>query len=396
MTDPAPTTQAAPRLRWTILAVTFTRLITNTAHRMVYPFLPAISRGLGVPEASLASLLSVRAALGITSPLFGGIPDRFGRRQAMLIGLAVFVAGILIVGLFPGYWTFAAFLLLVVVAKFIFDPAMQAFLGDRTPYNQRGLVIAITELGWSGAALVGFPAVGFLIARGGWRAPFLPLAALALLGGLALWLILPREAPGQAGAAGTPAAGGHWAAVWGSPAVLGALGVGLLISSANETLNVVYGGWMEQSFQLSLVALGMSTTVIGLADLAGEGLVAALSDRLGKRRAIGLGLAASALAYGALPFIAVNLELALVGLFLVFISFEFTMVSTIPLMTELVPSARGRVMSANVAAQSAGRMLGALLGAFLFRFGFAWIGAANVVMTLAAFALLVWLVRERA
>ncbi len=394
MSSPASTAQAAPRLRWQIFAVTFTRLILNTAHRMVYPFLPAISRGLGVPEASLASLLSVRGALGMTSPLFGGLPDRVGRRQAMLIGLGVFVAGVSLVGLFPGYWTFAGFLILIVVSKFIFDPAMQAYLGDRTPYNQRGLVIAITELGWSGAALAGFPAVGFLIARGGWRAPFLPLAALAMLGGLALWIILPRDAPGRAGIIGQPA-GGHWAAVWGSPAVLGALGVGLLISTANETLLVVFGAWMEDSFALSLVALGLSTTVIGLADLAGEGLVAALSDRLGKRRAIGLGLGASVLAYGALPFIAVNLELALVGLFLVFISFEFTMVSTIPLMTELVPEARGRVMSANVAAQSAGRMIGALLGAFLFRFGFEWIGAANVVMTLAAFGLLVWLVHER-
>jgi predicted MFS family arabinose efflux permease len=151
---------------------------------------------------------------------------------------------------------------------------------------------------------------------------------------------------------------------------------------------------MEQTFALTVVALGLSTTVIGLADLAGESLVAVLADRLGKRRAIGLGLAASALAYGALPFIATSLQLALVGLFLVFITFEFTIVASIPLMTELVPEARGRVMSANVAAHAAGRMAGALIGAWLFGFGFAWIGVAAVLMNLAAFGLLVWLVRE--
>jgi predicted MFS family arabinose efflux permease len=385
--------RAAPRLRWQILAATFLRLVMNTAHRMVYPFLPAISRGLGVPQEALSQILAVRGALGMTSPLFGGLPDRFGRRQAMLIGMGVFLAGIGLVALFPNYWTFAAFLILVVVAKFIFDPAMQAYLGDRTPYNQRGLVIAFTELGWSGAALVGFPLMGFLIARGGWRAPFLPLAALALLGSLVLWLVMPRDLPGHGGSA-RPPAGGHWAAVWRSPAVLGALGVGVLISTANETMNVVFGTWMEQTFALTVVALGLSTTVIGLADLAGESLVAVLADRLGKRRAIGLGLAASALAYGALPFIATSLQLALVGLFLVFITFEFTIVASIPLMTELVPEARGRVMSANVAAHAAGRMAGALLGAWLFGFGFAWIGVAAVLMNLAAFGLLVWLVRE--
>ena len=388
------TASAPPRLRWQLLAATCLRLVINTAHRMVYPFLPAISRGLGVPPESISQLLALRGALGMASPLFGGIPDRVGRRQAMLIGLGVFLAGIALVGIFPNFWTFALFLGLIVVAKFIFDPAMQAYLGDRTPYTQRGLAIAFTELGWSGAALVGVPAVGFLIARGGWRAPFLPLAALALLGGLALWLIIPRDTPPRPGMVGLPA-GGHWAAVWRSPAVLGALGMGTLIATANESMNVVFGTWMEQSFALTVVALGLSTTVIGVAELAGEGLVALLADRLGKRRAIALGLAASALAYGALPFIASTLQLALIGLFLVFITFEFTIVASFPLMTELVPEARGRVMSANVAAHAAGRMLGALLGAWLFRFGFEWIGIAAVFMNVAAIVLLVWLVRER-
>ena len=395
MTTLPTTAQAAPKLRWQILAATFTRLILNTGHRLVYPFLPAISRGLGVPPESISQILAVRGALGMTSPFFGGIPDRVGRRQAMLIGLGVFLAGISLVGLFPSYWTFAAFLILVVVAKFIFDPAMQAYLGDRTPYTRRGLVIAVTELGWSGVALVGFPLVGLLIGRGGWRAPFLPLALLALVGGLALWVLIPRDAPPGPAVAGQPA-GGHWALVWRNPAVLGAMGIGLLISSANELLGVVLGAWMEQSFALSVTALGISTTIIGVAELAGEGLVAGLADRLGKRRAIGLGLAASALAYGALPFMGRSLELALFGLFLVFIAFEFTMVASIPLMTELVPAARGRVMSANVAAAAAGRMLGALLGVWLFRsFGFVSIGLTSVLMTAAAFVLLIWLVRER-
>lgn len=385
---------AAPRLRWQILAATFSRLILNTAHRMVYPFLPAFSRGLGVPPEAIGQILAVRGALGMLSPFFGGLPDRVGRRQTMLVGLGVFLAGLTLVVLFPSYWTFAAFLVLVVVGKFIFDPAMQAYLGDRTPYNRRGLVIAVTELGWSGVALVGFPLVGLLIAARGWRAPFLPLAALALVGGLLLWLLIPRDIP-HAAAEDEPR-GGHWSLVWRNPAVLGAMGLGLLISSANELLGVVLGAWLEQSFALSVAALGLSTTVIGAAELAGEGLVAGLADRLGKRRAIGLGLAASALAYGALPFMARSLELALVGLFCVFLAFEFTMVASLPLMTELVPAARGRVMSANVASAAAGRMLGALLGVWLYRdLGFVSISLTSVLMNAAALVLLLWLVRER-
>ncbi len=166
---------AVSPLRVQLVVATLARAVMNTAHRMVYALLPALSRGLGVPLEALTGLLSLRGALGMASPLFGGLPDRYGRRHAMLIGVAVFCAGVALVGVWPSYYAFAAYLILVVVAKFIFDPALQTYLGDRTPYARRGLVIAFTEIGWSGAALVGIPLAGLLIARAGWRAPFLPL-----------------------------------------------------------------------------------------------------------------------------------------------------------------------------------------------------------------------------
>jgi predicted MFS family arabinose efflux permease len=388
-----PGVVTAPRLRVQIVAATLARVIVNTAHRMIYPFLPAISRGLGAPLDELTVMLSVRSALGMTSPFFGVIPDRFGRRQAMLVGLGIFCVGLALVGWRPTYLTLYAAVILVVVSKFIFDPALQAYLGDRVPYARRGLVIAFTELGWSGAALVGIPLVGLLIARGAWHTPFWPLAALGLGALFLMGWIIPRE-PHSAGPTGASRRN-HWELVWRNPVVLAAMSIGLFTSTANEILNVVYGSWMEQSFGLSVAALGVSTTVIGVAELAGEGLVMSLADRLGKRRAIALGLAASAAAYASLPGLAFNLAFALAGLFLVFIAFEFTIVASIPLMTELVPEARGTVMSASVAAHAAGRMLGALLGGWLFRFGFGWTGFTAAALNVVTLVIVVGWVKER-
>jgi predicted MFS family arabinose efflux permease len=391
---PRAQVRAAPRLRVQLVAVTLVRVIINTAHRMVYAFLPVLSRGLGLPLETLTALLSLRGALGMTSPFFGGIPDRFGRRHAMLIGLAIFSLGLLLPALLPGPVAFVGFLILVVVAKFIFDPALQAYLGDRTAYARRGLVIAFSEMGWSGAALLGIPLAGLLIARSDWRAPFVPLSVAGLAAGAALWFIIPSDAPARGQGRGPIP--GHLAAVWRNPAVLAGLSLGLLLSAGNENLNVVYATWLERSFGLSVAALGLSTTVIGVAELAGEGLVMWLADRLGKRRAIAIGIVANAAAYLALPFAGHSLPLALGGLFCVFISFEFTIVATLPLMTELVPRARGRVMSTNVAALAAGRMVGALLGGFVFQFGFLWTGLASVACSLVALAVLAGFVRESA
>lgn len=214
-----------------------------------------------------------------------------------------------------------------------------------------------------------------------------------MLGGLGLWLVIPRDAP-HAAAANTPRPN-RWAVVWRSPTVLAAMSIGLTISAANESLNAVYARWLERDFGLRVAERGLTLIVIGLAELAGEALVMWLADRLGKRRAIGLGAAASALAYFALPLLSRHLTFALAGLFLVFIAFEFTIVASIPLITELVPEARGTVMSSNVAFHAAGRMLGVPLGSYLFGLGFFWNGVAAAILNLVTLGVIVLFVRER-
>jgi hypothetical protein len=77
-----------------------------------------------------------------------------------------------------------------------------------------------------------------------------------------------------------------------------------------------------------------------------------------------------------IPFTSGQLSLALGGLFFIFLAFEFTLVGSLPLITELVPGARFRVMSLNGALHSAGRMLGALAGTALFPLGIVWSGLA--------------------
>jgi predicted MFS family arabinose efflux permease len=114
---------------------------------------------------------------------------------------------------------------------------------------------------------------------------------------------------------------------------------------------------------------------------------------MGKRRAVALGMVLSALSAVGLPLIGqISLAGALVGLFLFYISFEFTLVSSIPLMTELVPGARAVMMAGNISAISAGRMLGALAGPLLFRQGMLANGIACAAANFLALAILLTLV----
>jgi predicted MFS family arabinose efflux permease len=167
------------------------------------------------------------------------------------------------------------------------------------------------------------------------------------------------------------------------PALAG-LALGLSISAANEMINLVFGVWLEHSFGLKIAALGAAAAVIGISELCGEGLVAAFVDRLGKPRAVALGLAANSLAALLLPVVGRTEAGAVAGLFLFYLSFEFTVVSAIPMMTELMPGARATLLAFSVAAMTLGRAISAPLATLLFTFGFPAVTAGGVAFNLLA------------
>ena len=367
-----------------IIAFTITRVIINTLHRMVYPFLAVLARGVGVDLVSMSYALTARSLVGSVGPFAATVADRRGRRFGMLFGIGLFTLGTAIVVFWPTFPALVLSIIFSTLGKYIFDPSMQAYLGDRIPYAHRGRTIAVTEFGWSLAFILGIPLVGFLISRYGWMAPFPLMSLLGVLIFAGLFGMLPKDGK----PAGTNRSRDTFKVILTSVPALAGLAVGLFSSAGNEVVNLIFGVWLEDSFGLQIAALGAASAVIGLSELVGEGLVAAFVDRLGKPRAIGLGLAANCLAALAFLFLGRTQAGAMVGLFFFYITFEFTLVSIIPLMTELLPSARATLMAFNVAALSLGRALGDLLAPRLYGLGFWFIVLGAVGFNLLALAAL--------
>jgi len=361
------------------------RLLLNTARRFPYPFAPVLQRGLGVPLAAVTSLIAVSQATAFLSPLFGPLGDRWGHRVLLLTGTGLLAAGMLTGAALPFYGAVLVGIFLAGLGKSVFDPAVQAYVGERVPYRRRGLAIGLVELAWSGATLVGIPVVGLLISAWGWRAPFLVLGVLGLGATWALAWAVPRAEASQLARPPGGATRG-WRLLARQPAARAGLALGFLISVANDNLFVVYGAWLEGSFGLGVAALGVATTAIGAAEVGGELLTAAISDRLGLRRALGLGLLASAAGYALLPLLGRSLIGALGGLFLVFLAFEFAIVTSFSLFTEVLPGARATMLSAYVAALGAGRVVGALAGGALWPS----VGIGGTGLLSAALTLLAW------
>ena len=335
-------------------------------YRMVYPFLTAFGRGMGVDLATLSLALAMRSLAGVFSPFLASIGDSRGRKIGMLFGLAMFILGVGLVVIWPTFPAFLLALVLSMLGKYVFDPSMQAYLGDRVIYQRRGRVLAVTELGWSLSFIIGVPLMGLLISRYGWTAPFPVLTLLGLIAfGVLAWMV-PRDKI-QSGI--QPGLWQNFRKILSYPPVLAGLAMALMFACANEMINLVFGIWLENSFGLMIAALGAASAVIGLSELGGESLAAAITDRLGKPLAVSLGLGLNCLAALALPILGSNTTGAIVGLFFFYITFEYALVSSIPMMTEVMPSARATVMAVVVASVSLGRAIGALMATPLYLFG---------------------------
>jgi len=266
---------------------------------------------------------------------------------------------------------------------------MQAFIGDRVHYEKRGRVLGITELSWAAAFIAGIPFVGWLMARSNpekaWLVPFPVIAVL----GVSCLILIAWRVPNNRSQ--FPAQGTGFATIrkmLGISSVLAGLGFAISVSAANEVVNLVFGVWLEDRFALKLAALGAASAVIGISELGGEGLSALLSDKLGKEVAITIGLITSAISTFVLYFFSGTVAGALTGLFLFYLGFEFTLVSSLPLMSEIFPAARATVMALTIACFSLGRAFGAAIAPWLYDLGFFFNLVAAIVMIVLGYILL--------
>jgi predicted MFS family arabinose efflux permease len=349
--------QAAIVLQLTILMLS--RLVINTSLRMVYPFAPAIARGLNVPLTSVTSLITIRNFSTFISPLFSPLSERYGRRPIMMLGLFIFAISHILLFFAPFYGILGIVLVLISVAKVIYDPAMQSYIGDKVPYAYRGRAISFVELSWAGALFLGGPLIGWLIVRQGWRAPFLWLGILGILMLLVIRLFVTP--PDKNIKKRTYLR--EIVTIWRTyPTVRAAAIYVALITAANEIVFIEYGRWMENSFQATVTILGLTASIIGAAEIVGELLAGWSVDRFGKRQVIMLTGLGSALTYIVMPLFGQTLTVALILLFVMFLAFELTVVGGIPLLTELVPQYRAIVLALTAAFSGLGRAFGSWSG----------------------------------
>ncbi len=371
------------------------RLVVDTAVRMFYPYLPEISRGLGITLSQGGLLLAVRSAMVFPSPLFGAWSDRHGPRSLLAGALLIQALGLWWLSTAQGMAQAILPIILLGLSTAAFIPNLQAAVAEHVPFFRRGRVVGIIEFSWAITGLIILPIVGVMMVRMGWQAP-LRVFALLSLAVAPLPFLLPRRSrrPSTVTQSGFRQMAG---AVWRSPSARAAIIVNGLIFIAAESFFVTYGAWLEQSFGMAPNQIGRVAALLGLAELTASGASSLFIDRLGKRRGVGLGLVAMTMTLALLPFLERSLALAIAGMAAFTLAFEWSIVSNISLLSEQAPLARGTVLSLAVVAGGITRTASDYLAVALFEQG----GMAATTLfgvagsALAVFVLLRW-VQERA
>jgi len=375
--------------RPTLIRLTGAKSIANTALRWIPPFLPTLERAFGATTTQLTTVIGASELAGLSTIAAGRHLDR-GNERAVMVGAMGLVAASSVVALGGSILTFAIAFVLLILGVANFTVAGHAWISDQVDYRWRARSIGLFEVSWALGLLLGAPLVAVLINLFGWRGPFVFLAIAASAAAVMVALTLPAPDPARrrAGPAQptlrdglrvvTPRA---WATLVGSATM----------AMAGLSIFVISGSWLDDAFGVSTGGIGAVAMAFGAMELVSSLGSATFADRLGKLRSTLAGLIV--LAAGLVIMLAAGDRLALgvVGLLVLLLGFEYGFVTSLSLVSEAMPEARGTTLALANAVGTVARAVGAIVGGWLYgRYGIegtAALSGVAVFTSLACFLL---------
>jgi MFS family permease len=298
---------------WVLMLTVFVDMI---GFLIVLPLLPFYAEKLGASPTMVGALVSTFAlAQMVTAPLWGKLSDRFGRRPAILAGLAISAVSYVVFESAGTVW-------LLFVSRFVQGcgagtvGVVQAYVSDSVPREDRA-----KSLGWitvaTSAGVMAGPAIASLAAAKGVLGPGYLAAALCVLNFIFATIWLPESAPRKAAGAKRPPRGGTTRAmleVINRPA--GQVGSVVWIYSmgmmAFMAMNGVLALYLQRRFGVDETTIGWFYVYVGGISLVMRMLVLGPTvRRFGEVRTLRMGIIAVGLGMAAVPLARNFVELAL-------------------------------------------------------------------------------------
>jgi DHA1 family inner membrane transport protein len=372
------------RTKAELITLTAAKTVSNTALRWVGPFLPTLERAFGSTTGTLTGIMGVAELGGLTTLATGRHLDRGHERLVCVAGLGL-VAISSAVALIGTVSAFAVSFVLLIVGVGNLTTAGHAWIGHRVAFAGRNRAIGAYEMSWAVALLAGAPIVSVLIEWYGWRGPYVALAVAAAAAAVA---VMVRVRPGHEHVVShdPDAPAGRLTArayvPMAASAAIAASGLGIFVIS---------GSWLDDAHGLSTGGLGLVAAGSGAVELIASGAVASVADRVGSRRSVVIGLGVLGAGVVTMAASGESRGLAVAGLAVFLLGFEYAFVTSLTMVTEAAPSARGKAIGVSNSIGTLARSGSVVLTGQLYeRFGIS--GSLTMVSVTAtvAVALTAW------
>jgi predicted MFS family arabinose efflux permease len=226
-------------------------------------------------------------------------------------------------------------------------------------------MLGLYETSWALALLVGAPIVAVLINVFGWRGPFVVLAAASAVATVVVASGLPRWVPevviedvGSATPAvrRAPITSTAWLVMVGS-ATTAMAGLGVF---------VVSGSWLDDAFGVPTGGIGAVAVGFGAVELVSSLASAGFADRVGKLRSTLAGLVVLLVGLAIMVSADARLAIGVLGILTFLLGFEFAFVTSLSLVSESMPDARGTTLAVSNAVGTIARAAGAVASGWIY------------------------------
>jgi DHA1 family inner membrane transport protein len=276
---------------------------------VVAGILPMVAGSMKVSVALAGQMVTLYAiSYALLSPVVATVFAHWPRKRLLLAGLGVFIVGNVMTAMAPTMTLLFASRLVAGLGAAMFSPTATAAGASLVPPERRGHALAIVIAGLTSATALGSPIGTVLGGLGDWRITMWFVAALGLVSGLGIWILLPHmpSSPPVSLRQRLAPLGDSRVALTLLTTLFAYCGLFIVYTYVGVTLDRVTHGDGNMLAGLLLV-WGVAATV-------GNILSGRLTDRVGSRRIINTALVVGTINFVLLPWSSAYLATTVIAL----------------------------------------------------------------------------------
>jgi predicted MFS family arabinose efflux permease len=177
-----PVIPFTPYQKFAIFILAITQFTVILDFMVMSPLGDILMKSLSIKPSHFGIAVSAYAfSAGIAGLLTAGFADKFDRKKLLLFFYIGFIAGTILCGIAKSYPLLVGARIITGLFGGVIGSISMAIVADLFGLQQRGRVMGFLQMGFGASQILGIPVGLYLANAWGWHAPFLWVAAMAIV-----------------------------------------------------------------------------------------------------------------------------------------------------------------------------------------------------------------------